>query len=187
MAAYAGPMNGIIIREARPEDAAQIAGVHVRSWQAAYRGMIADEILDAQSVADRERLWADVLGRPVIRGLPLTRVAIDGRTVLGFCNAVAHDDDADATIAAMYVEPGHLRGGIGSGLLAAVLQGLAEARLTDVVLWVLEDNRGAISFYERFGFVADGDRDLYKGAWEVRMRACLASSVFVSPNPIQEL
>jgi len=180
-------MHDLVIRDARPQDAAQIAGVHVRAWQSAYRGLIADEILDAQRVADRERLWSDVLGRPVVRGLPLTRVAIGGLTLLGFCSAIAHDDDADATIGALYLEPAHLRGGIGSALLAAVLQTLAAEGRTDVVLWVLEGNLGAIAFYERFGFAADGSRDLYQGAWEIRMRASLASSVSVSPNPTQEL
>lgn len=35
------------IRRATPEDALAIAHVHVRSWQAAYRGLIDDEFLDA--------------------------------------------------------------------------------------------------------------------------------------------
>ncbi|HEX5193966.1 MAG TPA: GNAT family N-acetyltransferase [Solirubrobacteraceae bacterium] len=180
-------MEGVVIRAARRDDAAAIAGVHVRAWLSAYRGMLDDEILDAQSVAERERLWVDVLGRPTVRGLPLTRVAVRGQRLLGFCSALALDDDADATIGGLYLEPGHLRGGIGSALLAAVLGELARADLTDVALWVLADNRGAIAFYERLGFVDDGSRNLYRGAPELRMRASLASSVSISPNPTQEL
>ena len=34
------------VREAQPRDAAEVAGVHVRSWQVAYRGLFPDDYLD---------------------------------------------------------------------------------------------------------------------------------------------
>src|ERR1700761_8473589 len=45
-AAYAAGIAETIIRDATVADAAAIAGIHIRAWQAAYRGMLADEILD---------------------------------------------------------------------------------------------------------------------------------------------
>jgi hypothetical protein len=41
------------VRAATPDDAAAVAGVHVRSWQAAYRGLIADAYLDGLNPDDR--------------------------------------------------------------------------------------------------------------------------------------
>ena len=41
------------IREAEPKDARAIAEIHVRSWQAAYRGQLADDYLDELKVEDR--------------------------------------------------------------------------------------------------------------------------------------
>jgi hypothetical protein len=45
------------LRPATPADAAAIAEVHVRSWQVGYRGIVAKEVLAAQSVQAREREW----------------------------------------------------------------------------------------------------------------------------------
>ncbi len=41
------------IREAVPKDARAIAEIHVRSWQAAYRGQLTDDYLDGLTVDDR--------------------------------------------------------------------------------------------------------------------------------------
>ncbi|QTX03952.1 hypothetical protein [Agromyces archimandritae] len=38
--------DGLRARQARPEDAAGVAAVHVASWRAAYRGIVSREILD---------------------------------------------------------------------------------------------------------------------------------------------
>ncbi len=42
----------VIIRRATPDDAKAIADVHGRSWQAAYRGLLPDEVIE-QMVAGR--------------------------------------------------------------------------------------------------------------------------------------
>ena len=44
------------MRRAVEGDAAAIAAVHVRAWQVAYRGIVADAILDGLTVPDRERM-----------------------------------------------------------------------------------------------------------------------------------
>src|SRR3954451_25008746 len=51
------------IRRAVPSDAPALAAVHVRAWQAAYRGMMSDDLLDALDVGERERIWAGWLGQ----------------------------------------------------------------------------------------------------------------------------
>src|SRR6202020_356708 len=166
-----------LIREATVADAAAIAGIHVRSWQSAYRGMIDDQILDGLSVAKRASDWAGRLRLTRSRGaIPFTLVAEGDEQLLGFCNISRLDEDAAATIGALYLEPGHLRTGLGSALLRAALDRLRAAGLHDVVLWVLAANHGARAFYERFGFGDDGGRERLAGASEIRMRTCLASS-----------
>jgi len=40
-----------MIRPALPNDAAEIARVHVDSWRSSYRGLLADEFLDSLSEA----------------------------------------------------------------------------------------------------------------------------------------
>ena len=46
-----------MIRLAKSADADAIAAVHVRGWQAAYRGYFPDDFLDGLSVADRAERW----------------------------------------------------------------------------------------------------------------------------------
>src|SRR3954467_1284830 len=46
------------IRRAVPDDAPALAAVHVRAWQAAYRGMMSDDYLDGLDVTEREHRWS---------------------------------------------------------------------------------------------------------------------------------
>ena len=55
----------MIIRDAELRDARGIAEVHVRSWQAAYAGIVPDEDLARLSVDQREQFWAQILSKGV--------------------------------------------------------------------------------------------------------------------------
>jgi GNAT superfamily N-acetyltransferase len=132
-----------VIREAGPADARAIAEVHVRAWRAGYRGLLPDSLLDALSVEDRARAWSARIGA----GEGLTLVAAPEGVVAGFVTLV------DREIAALYVHPDRWRQGLGAALLREALTELGEG---EAVVWVLAGNSGALRFYERSGFVADG-------------------------------
>ena len=137
------------VRDAVPDDAGAIAGVHVRGWQAAYRGQMPDAYLDGLDVAQRERAWGERLGAAVGDRPGRTLVAEDGGRVVGFAGVgPADDDDAEPTTGE----------GIGTALLARAEQALREAGYEHATLWVLSTNAGAIAFYERAGWRADGAR-----------------------------
>lgn len=71
-----------LIRAAGLPDAPGIAEVHVRSWQAAYRGIVPDPILEGLDVEDRREMRKSALSEP----RPRTRrwvAEVDGR-VVGF-------------------------------------------------------------------------------------------------------
>src|SRR5256885_16287880 len=51
-----------MIRPALPNDAAEIARVHVDSWRSSYRGLLADEFLDSLSEAGYTDRWRRVIG-----------------------------------------------------------------------------------------------------------------------------
>jgi hypothetical protein len=48
----------MILREARPADAAKIARVHVDGWRTTYRGIVPDDYLAALSYEAQERSWS---------------------------------------------------------------------------------------------------------------------------------
>jgi hypothetical protein len=76
-------VHGAIVRPARAEDAGQIALVHVRSWQGAYRGLIPQAFLDGLDVAERTRTWERALAETDNPRAGVL-VADDGGNVVGF-------------------------------------------------------------------------------------------------------
>jgi ribosomal protein S18 acetylase RimI-like enzyme len=151
----------MLVRPARLDDAAQIAEIHVRSWQLAYRGLVPQEYLDAIDLAARQDRWAESLAHPN-RARGGTFVAVDdGGVILGFAHAeLSRDDDAAAGTAevwAIYLAPDSWRQGIGRRLLSAVTERLTDIGYAEVTLWVLADNARARRFYEAVGFRPDAE------------------------------
>lgn len=169
-------MSDTSVRRAAPADAAAIAGVHVRSWQIAYRGLVPDEVLDALSIAQRQTMWHSLLERSVDGAFTLVGERDD--QIVGFCSMLAPSADDDrggrtCEVTAIYVEPDLRRTGIGSTLLATALEEVRAAGWDAVTLWVFADNATARAFYRRFGFAADGAQTWHEssGQKEVRLRA----------------
>jgi GNAT superfamily N-acetyltransferase len=166
-----GGYNGqmLIIRRERPEDAPAVADVHVGSWQAAYAGIMPDEVLARLNVA----AWAQ-RRRDVGTADPdhpfLTVVAEEGERVVGFATAGPYRNDQDAEdpdprygeILSMYVAPDRWGAGVGRTLMAAVLSETAGHNWPELRLWVLEENTRGRRFYERAGLVPDGERSAFE-------------------------
>lgn len=148
------------IRVAHIDDADQIAEVHVRSWQSAYRGLIPQNYLDGLDPSSRAEGWRrSVRDANSPRGGTLVATDGDG-TIVGFANiGPTRDEDAgDAVgeVLAIYLAPGAWGKGYGRALMAAALQRLAQAGYQQVTLWVLDSNARARRFYEAAGFEPDG-------------------------------
>jgi ribosomal protein S18 acetylase RimI-like enzyme len=146
------------VRQASKGDVRRIAEIHVRSWQAAYRGILPDYLLDNLSVSEREQSWNAVLGGG--DGWLTLVVEKRGTGVTGLCSVAtpSRDDgvsEATAEIGALYVAPDHWREGAGGAMLSAALKQLRRQGWREVVLWVLPENRPALAFYDRFGFVVE--------------------------------
>lgn len=151
--------SGIGVRGARCGDARGLAEVHIRSWQAAYRGILPDSLLDGLSVSGRERSWSALLAGGGERELILV-AELPGGGLAGFCAAATPSreqggGEATAEIGALYVDPDHWREEVGGALLEAALAELGEQGWCEAVLWVLPENRSALAFYGRFGFVVE--------------------------------
>lgn len=162
------------IRDATPADAHAIATVLVRSWRAAYRGLLPDDVLAGLSVAEREQVWSDLLTtRP-----PHTAAAvatIDG-TVVGFASTgppLVPADRADPTLGdlyALYLDPDVWRRGIGTRLHDAALERLRANGFAHAGLWVLDTNDRALRFYRRLGWTDTGRVQLDRGPGGTELR-----------------
>ncbi|WP_328607253.1 GNAT family N-acetyltransferase [Amycolatopsis sp. NBC_00345] len=145
-----------IVRLATVADAADIAAVHVASWQAAYDGLLLAEFLAGLSVPARERFWAGTLSAADSRQTVLV-ASVDG-AVTGFA-AICPSRDEDATpetgeLTSIYLLPGQWGRGTGRALHERVVAELA-VTFTTATLWVLSTNTRARLFYERAGWSPD--------------------------------
>src|SRR5512144_1687544 len=113
------------VRPARPEDAAAIAAVHVRTWQVAYEHVFgADRLaaLDEQVPARVER-WQRLL-----REEGGVWVAEDEGRVVGFAGIGASRDSAgEGELYSIYVLPEAWGSGAGRALMAAARAALLAA------------------------------------------------------------
>ena len=143
----------IHIRPATPEDAASIARVHVDSWRSAYAGIVPADYLAGLSYRNRESLWKDLLttDRP---GTSYFVADAGGGDVVGFANA-GPEREGDRVyrgeLYAIYILEEYQRMGLGRRLFSSVTQRLLADGFNSMLLWVLEDNRPAIRFYESLG------------------------------------
>ena len=135
-------------RLAIPDDARAIAEVHVRSWRAAYRGVVADEFLDSLDVDRRAEMIEGVI-RDESKGL---LVAEQDGHVAGFSMLAASYDEGWGEVLAIYASPDHWGVGVGYELMAASVEWLQEQGYQRAMLMVLENNPRARTFYERQGW-----------------------------------
>jgi len=144
------------LRRATGADAAAVAAMHVRAWQAAYRGIIPDPFLDGLDAGSRASRYSFDRSGP---GDPATWITVDGDDVVGMvCVSPSRDEDLPelGEVRALYVAPDRWRSGAGSALMAKAERLLTDAGFTEAFLWVLEDNARGRRFYEAAGWYADG-------------------------------
>jgi ribosomal protein S18 acetylase RimI-like enzyme len=147
--------GAVTVRHARTGDAPDLGLLHVRAWQAAYRGQMPDGFLDGLRPEDRQAGWERALGRDRTHD-PVLVAERDGRVVGFVVLRAAEDPHGAGELAAINVDPDHWGTGAGRALLAAAHEELARLGYREAVLWVLPGNRRARRFYEIAGWVADG-------------------------------
>lgn len=147
-----------LIRPATAADAPGIGRVHMRTWQAAYRGQLPADYLDALSVERAGRGWENNIANQGPASAIL--VAEQDGEIAGFvaCGP-ARDDDATpehGEVYAIYVAAAQWRAGTGRKLNDAALETLRANGFRAATLWVLHTNARARDFYTAVGWRADG-------------------------------
>jgi L-amino acid N-acyltransferase YncA len=140
------------IRRASVADAADIASVHVRTWQAAYAHKFGSERLEQLDVRRRVEGWTRVL----TNGEPVFVADEDGRVVAFVSVGACGELEGVGELYAIYALPEAWGSGAGGGLMRAAVEQLAADGYREAILWVLEDNPRARRFYEREGWELDG-------------------------------
>ena len=183
----------VVIRSASVADAAQIGAVMRASWQAAYQGIIAPEVIGRVTANDggarvrqsfRTRPWQKTFVAVAEPG------AADGIVGYAFCGpeqdvlgapwphplSPEGQQGQVAELYALYVHPAWWSTGTGRALMDRFLDTASAAGYSSVRLWVLRDNARARRFYERAGFAPDGASHTLEGlggVTEIRYRRAL--------------
>jgi ribosomal protein S18 acetylase RimI-like enzyme len=142
------------VRRASVSDAADIAAIHVRTWQVAYAHIFGSERLAGMDVAARTGQWRRWLERGDDVFVADDEGLIDGFAWIGR----SRDSDGEGELYAIYALPEAWGSGAGPALMRAGVDGLREAGYGEAILWVLDDNPRARRFYEREGWQLDGGR-----------------------------
>jgi RimJ/RimL family protein N-acetyltransferase len=102
----------------------------------------------------------DFLSRSIAKGLPLF-VALEGASVVGWCDVTVRDDRATARHCGslgMGVLPGWRGRGVGRRLLERTIDAARAYGLARVELSVRADNQPALALYGKVGFAVEGCR-----------------------------
>jgi ribosomal protein S18 acetylase RimI-like enzyme len=158
-----GP-GSVRLRPARPSDVRAIAEFHTECWREAYRDLVPQTYLDRVSAEDRAARWRDRLTTGS-RKVALADAAGVIVGVVSWGDSEDSDDVPSLELKSLYVAAGQRGSGVAAALMEQAL-GTAPAHL-----WVFEDNRRALAFYSKHGFVPDGERkiDADTGIWEQRL------------------
>ena len=148
----------MLLRPAGPDDALAVARVHVRSWQAGYRGLLPADYL--AGLRPEERAQRYNFGSVDARAAA-TIVAVEAGLICGFATiAAAHAAAAPdvGELCALYVDPDCWGRGIGAALVSAARARLAALGFRNAVLWLLAGNARAEHFYRQDRWAPDGVR-----------------------------
>lgn len=145
------------VRPAVAADVPAIEAVYVRSWTAAYAGIVpAERLADLAEVRRRRFDWHQGIADPGSTVL----VGVDGDGVVA---GVVQADGAVAgrqgrpELTMLYVAPAAWGTGLARRLHEAAVAWLAEQGHAEAWLQVVEDHVRARRFYEREGWVLDRD------------------------------
>jgi GNAT superfamily N-acetyltransferase len=139
------------IRAGTGDDLFAIAGVLVDTWNATFRGLLADSFLDGMSREEQAIRHARRMGAPGVGYL--VAVEPSDATIVGFANfgpARGHVPTEIHELYALYIRSEYQKAGIGAALVRSAAAQCATQGAKALFAWVLASNPNR-QFYERLG------------------------------------
>src|SRR5262249_39191192 len=156
---YAEPLRGgddWVVREATVADVPAACIVRVRSWRAAYAGLMPQAVIDSLDLGTMWSAWRASVARPPSRWNQLFVTGPPGE-VHSYVWVRPIDGSRDAAeVAAMYSDPTVWGTAAGWETFNTGVDFLRSSGFEDHSLWMLKGNERAGRFYERAGRRADG-------------------------------
>jgi len=170
----------ITIRKAEPKDAPALGHVQVTSWRSAFRNIAPDDYLDNHASEENQAAdWNEIL----TSSEQIVYVAEAEGKLIGYVWAYREKDetiDWDAELTSLHLLPQYKRKGLGKALMSAAARELKNRGCESLYLWVLDDNRNAVEFYNALGGTRGTTRTIDLGGNHV-------TETIYSWNKIEEL
>lgn len=161
----------IDIRKADLKDASAIADVHQEAWRGAYAGIIPHHALTRMINRRGPDWWANAIRRAATVLVVEIGGKLAGYATIG--RNRARELPQQGEIYELYLRPEYQGIGLGRRLFAEARARLDNSGMRGLVVWALEENSGALSFYE-----GAGGRDVAEGV-EVFDQKALKKVAFV--------
>ena len=122
-----------------------------------------------------ESRWSEFEWRRTFAGATWI-IAREAERVIGLARSIGEPDKpASRHLESIWVAPQHRRRGVCRALLHALAESERQMGVTDLLLWVLEDNDSAQRTYEALGFESTNERQYLEdfGRFERRLRSSI--------------
>lgn len=153
------------IRKATIADAEKIAQVHTASWQTTYCNILPAAFLASIPNAKKAESFENEIKR---QEKELYCVHL-GAELIGMFILQYHADRCE--IVALYLLAKYQHRSFGKKIMHFIKNSCKKQHLSEISLWVLEENLSAISFYQKEGFSASS----------------LCKSLIIADIPIEEI
>lgn len=144
------------IREVNINDIPTISKLHKVSWQEAYKNLISEKYLN--NISDNH--WVAMLENGIKNNSMEGFVVLDNDIIVacafvGKSRYIGYENDLE--LISIYALPDYFGKGCGHLLIKEIKKLSKENKYKKICLWVLEGNDRAIKFYEREGFLNNGE------------------------------
>lgn len=142
--------NSYHIRLNTIEDQTAIAKIKIDSWKYTYKGIIDEEYLSSLNYQEQTDKY--IASFAEYKKSVLIAEHQKTKEIVGYsCFSTEPNEYAESELISIYLNPKHLRKGIGSCLLRETIKELKKYNKKNMILWCLKDNTKAIKFYEKMG------------------------------------
>jgi GNAT superfamily N-acetyltransferase len=145
------------IKRATPDDAATLSKIHALSWKSAYKGIVPQKYLDRIKMD----LWVATFQKWFAENVFKADILYLDNTAIGCVTYGKSRDEKYSNwgeIVSIYMHPDYYRKGYGQKLFAHALEQLKSEGYKNCYLWVLASNANARRFYEKNGFIWNGEK-----------------------------
>ena len=145
----------VTIRLAKPVDAPDMAEIHARSWEVAYKDIIPMEYIKAKNATRLELYQRIITDENTIQYV----IQVDNKTAGIMGVGEPQDDDVDDSyyeLHGIYLHPDYYRKGIGTDAVNFAFDKARKLSKKFMNVWVFAENYNSINFYKKCGFIADG-------------------------------